>query len=107
MSEPAWDVDICVEGEVVVLGVRGQVDVDCARRLVEMATTTAAGCRRVRIDLDGIDSLSEDAATLLLFQQAQWRHLPGTVTLRAGGRPSREAVLRAYACRWTGAVSNG
>ena len=107
MTEPAWDVDVHVEGEVIVLGVRGHVDVDCAYLLLEVATMTAAGCRRVRIDLDLIDSLSEDAATLLLFRQARWPQLPGTVTLRAGGRPSRQAVLGAYARRWAGAVSDG
>jgi anti-anti-sigma regulatory factor len=107
VTEPDWDVNVLVEGEVMVLRVRGQVDAECARRLLDVATTTAAGCRRVRIDLDGIDSLSEDAATLLLFRQAPWRQLPWMITLRAAGRPSRQAVLRAYARRWTRAVSNG
>ena len=90
----------------MVLRVRGQVDLECARQLRDLAASTAADCRRVQIDFDGVDSLSEEAATLLLFRQAPWRQVPGTIILRTSGRPSRQAVLRAYARRRTRTVPN-
>ncbi len=46
--------------------------------------------------LDEAGALRE-AAALLLFRQRPWRALADRVTLRAEGRPGRQAVLRAYA----------
>lgn len=83
----------------MVLRVAGHVDTDGADRLLDLAASIAAGGRRVQIDLDGVEVLTDDAAAILLFRQASWRRLPETITLRATGRPSREAVLKAYVRR--------
>lgn len=107
MNGSSWDLKVLEEGDLMVLRVRGDVDVEGARQLLDLAASIAVNCRRVQIDLDRIDSLSEDGATLLLFRQAPWRQLSATITLRTSGRPSRQAVLRAYARRRTRTVSNG
>jgi anti-anti-sigma regulatory factor len=101
MNGSTWDLKVLTEGDLLVLRVQGQVDVEAARQLLDLAASVAANCRRVQIDLDRIESLSEEAAALLLFRQAPWHQLPETITLRTAGRPSRQAVLRAYARRRT------
>jgi anti-anti-sigma regulatory factor len=106
MNGSSWDVTVVAEGDLMVLRVGGQVDIECARQLLDLAASTAANCRRVQIDFDGVESLSEDAAALLLFRQAPWRQFPGTIILRTSGRPSRQAVLRAYARRRTRVAPN-
>jgi len=107
VNASSWDLKVFAQSDVMVFRVRGDLDAEGARQLLDLAALIAADSRRVQIDLDGIDSLDEDAAALLLFRQAPWRQLPGTITLRTGGRPSREAVLRAYARRRTRSLANG
>ncbi len=107
MNGSGWDLKVFAESDVMVLRVRGDLDAEGARQLLDLAASIAADSRRVQIDLDGIDSLGDDAAAFLLFRQTPWRQLPGTITLRAGGRPCRQAVLRAYARRRTWSVANG
>lgn len=107
MNAPSWDLKVFAESDVMVLRVRGDLDAEGARQVLDLAASIAADSRQVQIDLDGIDFLDEDAATLLLFRQTPWRQLPGTITLRTGGRRSREAVLRAYARRRARSVANG
>ena len=104
MTVAAWELKPSHEGDMTVLRVRGHVEAEAARQLLELAASIAAGCRAVQIDLDGVDSLSEDAAALLLFRQAPWHQLPDGITLRTSGSPSRQAVLRAYARRRTRAT---
>lgn len=106
MNVSSWDLKVYAESGVMVLRVRGDLDAEGACQLLDLAASIAADSRRVQIDLDGIDSLGEDAAALLLFRQTPWRELPGTITLRTG-RPSRQAVLRAYARRRALRVANG
>ncbi|MGH9042955.1 MAG: hypothetical protein ACRDZ3_22305 [Acidimicrobiia bacterium] len=106
MNGSSWDLKVMAEGDLLVLRVQGQVDVEAVRQLLDLAASVAANCRRVQIDLDCIESLSEEAAALLLFRQAPWHRLPETITLRTAGRPSREAVLRAYARRRARTVPN-
>ena len=107
MNASSWDLKVFAESDVMVLRVRGDLDAEGARQLLDLAASIAADGRQVQIDLDGIDSLEEDAAALLLFRQTPWRQLPGSITLRTNGRPSRQAVLRAYARRRTRSVANG
>lgn len=85
------------DGDAIILGVRGRVDVEAVHHLLDLAASVAASCRSVQIDLDGVDSLTEDAAALLLFRQAPWHQLPAGISLRTSRPPSRQAVLLAYA----------
>lgn len=88
-----------IEGDMIVLTVRGDVDLESARSLLDLAAAAAGERRSVQIDLDGVDSLSEAAAALLLFRQAPWRELPAGISLRTSRPPGRQAMLRAYARR--------
>lgn len=88
-----------MEGPVVIVEVRGLLDEEAAEHLLEFATAAASACRSVQIELDGIESMTQAAAAILLFRDAPWRAHPEKVTLRASGRPCRQAVLRAYAQR--------
>lgn len=84
---------------MAVLVVRGDVDLEAARSLLDLAAAAAGERRSVQIDLDGVESLSEEAASLLLFREAPWQELPAGISLRTSRPPARQAVLRAYARR--------
>ena len=88
-----------MNGPVSIVEVHGPLDEEAATNLLEFATAAATACPAVQIDLDGVDSMSQEAAALLLFRDAPWRALSERITLRASGRPGRQAVLRAYARR--------
>jgi hypothetical protein len=88
-----------MDGLVSVVEVRGLLDEAAAENLLEFATAAASACRAVQIDLDEIDSITPEAAALLLFQGAHWHPFPEKISLRANGKPGRQAVLRAYARR--------
>ncbi len=60
---------------------------------MELAAAAATACPSVEIELDGVESMTQEAAALLLFRDAPWRAQPEKITLRAGGRPGRQAVL--------------
>jgi hypothetical protein len=53
----------------------------------------------VQIELGQVESMTPEAASLLLFRRAPWNAFPERITLRADGKPGRQAVLRAYARR--------
>ena len=89
-----------MDGLVSVVEVRGLLDEAAAENLLEFAAAAAASaCRAVQIDLDEIDSITPEAAALLLFRGAPWHAFPEKISLRANGKPARQAVLRAYARR--------
>lgn len=88
-----------MSGRVSIVEVRGPLDEAAAAHLLELAAAAATACPAVQIDLDGVDSMTQEAAALLLFRDAPWRALSERITLRASGRPGRQAVLRAYARR--------
>jgi ABC-type transporter Mla MlaB component len=88
-----------MDGPVSIVEVRGPLDEEAAAHLLEFAAAAATACPSVQIDLDGVESMTQEAAALLLFPDAAWRAKPEKITLRAGGRPGRQAVLRAYAQR--------
>ena len=88
-----------MDGPVSIVEVRGVLDEEAAADLLEFATTAASACQAVQIELGRIDSMTPEAASLLLFRPAPWHALPEKVTLRANGKPGRQAVLRAYARR--------
>ena len=87
-----------MEGPVLIVEVRGELDAAATENLLEF-TAAASACRDVKIDLDKIDSMTPEAAALLLFRQAPWHAFPERISLRANGKPGRQAVLRAYARR--------
>jgi hypothetical protein len=88
-----------MEGAVSVVEVRGPLDESAATNLLEFVATAARACSAVHVDLGGIESMTPEAAALLLFRDAPW-HSPGArISLRTNGRPGREAVLQAYARR--------
>ena len=89
-------------GPVSIVEVRGPLDEAAAENLLEVAAAAATTCPAVQIDLDHVESVSQEAAALLLFRDAPWRALSEKITLKATGRPGRpgrQAVLRAYAGR--------
>ena len=88
-----------MDGLVSVVEVRGLLDEAAAENLLEFAAAAASACQAVQIDLDEIDSITPEAAALLLFRGAPWHAFPEKISLRANGKPGRQAVLRAYARR--------
>ncbi len=88
-----------MEGLVSIVEVRGPVDTATAASLIEFVLAAAKACRAVHVDLDNIESMTQEAAALLLFHEAPWQPMGENVTLRTNGRPGREAVLHAYARR--------
>jgi hypothetical protein len=88
-----------MQGAVSIVEVHGPLDEEAATNLLEFAAAAATACPAVQIDLDAVESMTQEAAALLLFRGAPWRALSERITLRASGRPGRQAVLRAYARR--------
>lgn len=88
-----------MEGPVSIMEVCGPLDEQAAAHLLECAAAAATACRSVQIDLDHVESMTHEAAAVLLFRDAPWRTQPENISLRASGRPGRQAVLRAYARR--------
>ncbi len=88
-----------MSGAVSIVEVRGPLDEAAAANLLEFAAAAATACPAVQIDLDGVESMTQEAAAILLFRGAPWRALSEKITLRANGHPGRQAVLRAYARR--------
>ena len=88
-----------MDGQMSIVEVRGVLDEEAAANLLEFAAAAATACRAVQIELGHIDSMTPEAASLLLFRQAPWHAFPDKITLRADGEPGRQAVLRAYARR--------
>lgn len=90
---------IRMEGSAAVVEVWGPLDEEAAADLVKLAGAAASTGNAVEIDLDEAESMTPEAAALLLFRGAPWRANPGKITLRASGQPGRQTVLRAYARR--------
>ena len=88
-----------MDGPVSIVEVHGPLDEEAATHLLEFAAAAATACRSVQIELGGVESMTQEAAALLLFRGAPWRTLPERITLRASARPGRQAVLSAYARR--------
>jgi hypothetical protein len=88
-----------MEGPLSIVEVRGALDEVAAADLLEFAAAAASACRAVQIELDHVESMTPEAAALLLFREAPWHTYPERVSLRANGRPGRQAVLRAYSRR--------
>lgn len=88
-----------MEGSVSVLEVWGPIDEAAALSLLDFTAAAASDDHDVRIDLDAVESMTPEAAALLLFRRPRWQAMADRVTLRARGRPGRQAVLRAYAGR--------
>lgn len=97
-AEPSG-IHVRVDAGCLTIEVSGDVDLERARQVVEVAGAAAAGRRSVAIDLQGVGSISEEAAAALLFGTSLHRNGVSEITLRTGGQPSRQAVLRAYARR--------
>ena len=67
--------------------------------LLETAAAAAKVSRAVQIDLADVESISQEAAALLLFRGAPGQALSDNIVLRANGQPGRQAVLSAFARR--------
>ena len=91
-----------MDGRVSIVEVRGLFDEAAAANLLEFATAAASACWVVQIDLGEIDSMTPEAAALLLSRGAPWHAFPERISLRVSGQPGRQAVLRAYAQRRAG-----
>ena len=88
-----------MEGPVSVVEVRGPLDESAASNLLEFITAATRACSAIHVDLGGIESMTPEAAAMLLFPDAPW-HAPGArISLRTKSQPGREAVLQAYARR--------
>jgi len=88
-----------MDGPVSIVEVRGALDEAAAASLLEFAAAAATACRAVQIELDHVESMTPEAAALLLFRKAPWQAFPERISLRANGGPGRRAVLRAYSHR--------
>jgi hypothetical protein len=88
-----------MEGPVSVLEVWGPLDEAAADSLLDFTSAAAAHGHPVRIDLDSVESMTPEAAALLLFRRPQREGLADGVTVRAKDGLGRRAVLRAYAER--------
>lgn len=99
------DFTLKVAGDVAVVAVRGQLNSEAATHLLETATAAARVCRVVRIDLHGVESMTHEAAALLLFREASGKSLPSNIVLQANGQPGRQAVLEAFARHRAGVPS--
>ena len=88
-----------MDGSASIVEVRGPLDEEAAAHLLEFAAAATTACQSVQIDLDGIESMTQEAAAVLLFRDEPWRAQPEKISLRASGRPGRQAVLCAYAQR--------
>jgi hypothetical protein len=87
----AWaEFRIRMVGPVAIVDVRGLVDETAAETMLEFAAAAATACRAVRIDLDCVDSMTPEAAALLMLPRVSWRASAENVTLRASGRPGRQ-----------------
>lgn len=94
---PLCDFTLKVAGDVSVVAVRGDLDSDAAVHLLETATSVAGVCRVVRIDLHGVESMTDEAAAVLLFRRGSGELLPPNIVLQANGQPGRQTVLQAFA----------
>lgn len=94
-----YELEVRTAGDVIVFEPHGHIDAEAVRHLLEMAEVAAGQAHAVEVHLDAVSSLTEEGAALLLFRCPPGRRLPTGVTLRANGRPGRQAVLRAYAGR--------
>ena len=94
-----------MNGPVSIVEVCGPLDEGAAAHLLELAAAAATACQSVQIDLDGIESMTQEAAAVLLFRDEPWRAQPEKVSLRARGRSGRQAVLRAVATRRPGSMT--
>jgi len=88
-----------MEGSVSVLEVSGPLDEAAALSLLDFTSAAAGDGHTVRIDLDSVESMTPEAAALLLFRRSQRKALADRVTVRAKDGLGRQAVLRAYAER--------
>ena len=94
-----YELRVRMDGPVPIVEVRGVLDEEAANNLLEFAAVAARACRAMQIELGQVDSMTPEAASLLLFRREPWHGFPGKITLRADGKPGRQAVLRAYARR--------
>ena len=88
-----------MDGPVLIVEVLGPLDKEAAAHLLEFVAAAPTTCRSVQIELDGVVSMTQEAAALLFFRGAPWLAHPERISLRASGRPVRQAVLHAYAHR--------
>ena len=94
---PKSEFRVRMEGSVSVVEVWGPLDHAAAVNLLEFAAAAATACHAVQIDLDAVESMTPEAAALLLFRGAPWGGVAEKITLRSNGGASRQAVLQAYA----------
>lgn len=88
-----------MSGSVSIVEVRGPLDEAAATNLLEFAAAAATACPAVQIDLDGVESMTPEAASLLLFRGVPGKERSERISLRASGGPGRQAVMGAYARR--------
>lgn len=88
-----------MEGSVSVLEVWGPLDEAAAVNLLTFTAAAASDGHAVRIDLDAVESMTPEAAALLLFRNPQSKRLADRVSVRAKDGLGRQAVLQAYAAR--------
>jgi hypothetical protein len=88
-----------MEGPVSVVEVRGPLDESAASNLLEFVAAAARACSSIHVDLGRIESMTPEAAALLLFRDPPWQAPGARISLRTNGRIGRQAVLQAYASR--------
>ena len=90
-----------MNGPVSIVEVHGPLDEEAATSLLEFAAAAATACPAVQIDLDGVESMTQDAAALLLFRRFAWEgalredHPPSQRWTWSSGRLSAYALRRA------------
>lgn len=88
------------DGNVIVLALKGCLDADAGRALLETASVAAeTEANRVEIDLAELSSFTVEGAEALSGCGLLHEVLPRGVGLRARGEVGRAALLAAYAGR--------
>jgi len=88
-----------MDGPISIVEVHGVLNQAAAADLLEFAAAAAGACRAVQIELAHVESMTPEAAELLLFPRAPGHALPDGASLQANGKPGRQAVLCAYSRR--------
>jgi hypothetical protein len=90
-------INVSPDGSVVVIAVERCLDQSTGEALIEAATAAiATGPSRLDIDLQGLESFTDDGARALAACGTLGSQLPAGLHYRTSRGPGREALLAAY-----------
>jgi hypothetical protein len=90
-------INVTSHGTAVVIAVEGGLDQSTGEALVDAATAAvAARPSHLDIDLQGLESFTDEGARALVTCRALGSALPGGLHYRTSRGPGRDALLSAY-----------